>query len=236
MPRKRIPSNNECYSKPFPSNLRKLMEETSTTQQVLADALGVQRQTISYYCDGSSSPNWEGIANIAKFFSVSVDWLLGLSQIRTTNSSIKESCECTGLSEETTLLLHYISQNDTKTLQGIDAILSHSLMRNSWGYFSYMAIDSAKKQCDITELLDYVPKEKKEEITGYLSQWGGKLLSPYQLFDYYTMRAVNCLQATIEEICEKNCGVDHVIEAAMEAGKEAAKELMQNWVNSDGIN
>lgn len=70
---------NEDYAKVFPRRLRELMEETGTKQQQLADYIHRQRQTVSLYCDGSSSPDWETLAVIAKYFNVCTDYLLGLS-------------------------------------------------------------------------------------------------------------------------------------------------------------
>lgn len=67
---------HEDYAKVFPRRLRELMEEKGTTQQQLADHIHKQRQTVSLYCDGSSSPDWETLASIAKYFSVSVDYLV----------------------------------------------------------------------------------------------------------------------------------------------------------------
>ena len=99
MLRKRMTATNELYNKPFPSALRELMRERNTTQQELAKVLGRTRQSVSYYCDGSSSPDWETIAAIAKFYSVSSDWLLGLTDVRSTNADIHAVCEFTGLSE-----------------------------------------------------------------------------------------------------------------------------------------
>ena len=78
MPRNRN-ELSDGYHKAFPTALRALMEQDRTTQQELALTLGKTRQSVSYYCDGSSSPDWETIAKIAEFFSVSADYLLGLS-------------------------------------------------------------------------------------------------------------------------------------------------------------
>lgn len=68
----------ENYDKVFPTRLRELMK--GKTQQDLAVYLGKTRQAISYYLDGSSSPDWETLAKIASFFGVSSDYLIGLTQ------------------------------------------------------------------------------------------------------------------------------------------------------------
>lgn len=67
------------YDKAFPRSLRSLLETSGTTKKDLAAHLNKSGQAISYYCDGTSSPDWETIVEIAKFFSVSTDYLLGLT-------------------------------------------------------------------------------------------------------------------------------------------------------------
>ena len=77
MPRKRNEQKeqNENYSKAFPTVMRQLMQ--TTTQAELAGYLSKTRQSITYYCDGSSSPDWETLVKIADYFDVSTDYLLG---------------------------------------------------------------------------------------------------------------------------------------------------------------
>ena len=84
MPTKAKP-NAANYKKAFPSRMRELLRVTGTTQKELAAHLAKSAQAISYYCDGSSSPDWETVAEIAKFFHVSADYLLGISDCETVN-------------------------------------------------------------------------------------------------------------------------------------------------------
>lgn len=79
MPRKKK-DHADNYYKAFPSAMRKLMEQKGITQNELADYIQKTRQAVAYYCDGSSSPDWETIAKIADFFDVSSDYLLGRTQ------------------------------------------------------------------------------------------------------------------------------------------------------------
>ncbi len=75
MPRK---YNIEDYNKPFPTALRSLMARGG--QRRLAEHLGMSDPTISDYCNGVSGPRPETLAKIAKYFDVSADYLLGLSE------------------------------------------------------------------------------------------------------------------------------------------------------------
>lgn len=79
MPRKQKAEPNG-YNKAFPRALRKLLAENGTTKKDLAVHLNRSGQAIAYYCDGTSSPDWETIVEIAKYFSVSTDYLLGTTE------------------------------------------------------------------------------------------------------------------------------------------------------------
>lgn len=79
MPRKRT-TILDGFSNPFPTRLRTLLTETKTTQQRLADAIGMKnRQSIGNYCDARAMPDLETFAKIADFFKVSPAWLLGMT-------------------------------------------------------------------------------------------------------------------------------------------------------------
>ena len=95
MARKEVSDNFKVFSK----RLSALMKERGLRQQALADYLGTKRQTISLYMGGQSMPDAEQLKNIALFFDVSADWLLGLADVRSANIEIQAICARTGLSE-----------------------------------------------------------------------------------------------------------------------------------------
>ena len=58
-------------------NMRLLRRSSRCTQQTLAGALHVSRSTISMWENGSNEPDIRQIVEIARFFCVSIDYLLG---------------------------------------------------------------------------------------------------------------------------------------------------------------
>lgn len=54
------------------------MKENNCTQSMLANAINVRRQTISLYCRGESKPDFMQLADIAEYFNVTADYLVGL--------------------------------------------------------------------------------------------------------------------------------------------------------------
>ena len=56
------------YNEPFPVKLRGLMNNRHVTQQVLVEAIGVKRQTISAYSDGSTDPTLSKLSAMTDYF------------------------------------------------------------------------------------------------------------------------------------------------------------------------
>lgn len=79
----------------FATRLRGLMDKHHVTHQELADKLGVSRQAVSWYYFGKRQPNFEKLIAISKFFDVSTDYLLGISEFRNYNEirEVKQSTE-----------------------------------------------------------------------------------------------------------------------------------------------
>lgn len=88
------------YDNIFAVNLRKLMERNKTTQEALATGAGCSRQAISQYMDGSSVPNVDKLLNIADYFGVSIDYLLGREEKLNEKEWMNQICDLTGLTEQ----------------------------------------------------------------------------------------------------------------------------------------
>ena len=76
-----------------------LREEKGETQQELADAIGITRQSLSRYEIAVRTINVDVLGALAQHFGVSSDYILGLSDVRSTDQDMKTACEVTGLSE-----------------------------------------------------------------------------------------------------------------------------------------
>ena len=66
--------------KSFSMALSTLMRETETTQAALADYLGITRQSVSQYMVGKTIPDIYILKQIAKYFNVTYEYLLGETQ------------------------------------------------------------------------------------------------------------------------------------------------------------
>lgn len=75
----------------FASRLRSLRLENKLTQKELAKKLNMQNTAISKYELGEREPDIETFNKLAKFFDVSLDYLLGRTDIKNPEDGNKES-------------------------------------------------------------------------------------------------------------------------------------------------
>lgn len=68
----------------FGQRLKKLREERGLTQQDVADILNVGRPTIAGYETKGKQPDYDKLKILANYFDVSVDYLIGNTDIRKT--------------------------------------------------------------------------------------------------------------------------------------------------------
>jgi len=73
----------------FIKRLQELLDDKDITQRELAQRIGVTEVTISRYLNGERKPRIEIISKIAEVLGVSIDYLLGYSDIRNPYGSIE---------------------------------------------------------------------------------------------------------------------------------------------------
>lgn len=66
----------------FGTRLKQLREENQLTQRNIATILNVSDRTVSYYENNQRTPDPNTLIKLAKFFNVSIDYLLGQTDYR----------------------------------------------------------------------------------------------------------------------------------------------------------
>lgn len=124
----------------FPERLRILMDEQHKTQQDVANYLRKSRQAVGSYANGSSSPDWETIAQLARYFHISSDWLLGISNIRDKKVA-STTADDLGLSDGAAAALIQ-SRNDTMTTSVVNHLLENgALLEKIKKYYSSFVVE-----------------------------------------------------------------------------------------------
>lgn len=103
------PNNNNIFWKRF-SELRAGENDTQ-----VAEKLGLDRRRIGQWKDGAM-PNTEALQRIAIEYKCNINWLIGASDIRSTDPNIESVVNYTGLSERAVKELHLFKSNHAPAL------------------------------------------------------------------------------------------------------------------------
>lgn len=207
-------------NKTIGERLKECRKAKKENQEDLAKLLNVQRQIISYYETGARTPNIEDLAILAKHFDTTVDYLIGLSDVKSTNIEVKSICDYTGLSEEAINRLHenfadrtfpeYLKKEfieevrcTEKEVAGIlseliDSDDENSLLQSVFYLQSILELDRdmAKKYEEKTKCKNIT----KEEIKSFLKEITDK--HRFQRLDYY--EAVDSFKYAVDEYLENH--------------------------------
>jgi len=188
-------SAQDKYNAPFPSNLRAIINERGTTITALARDLGITRQAVSQYADGTGQPNADKLKRIADYFDVSADWLLGRAGgVKSLNSDIVAVGKYTGLSESAIEFLHSI-QGQEKQLDVISAIISDDNFPIVIKYILEIIDAKIESELDKWGVVNHGDEVEKTED-------GGRIIRglEHELFLEYMVET--CIHSIVENIAD----------------------------------
>ena len=84
----------------FGKRLKELRDNRGLTIAKAASEIGIIRQSLSRYEAGTIMPDIEVLCMLAKFYNVSTDYLVGMSDCSSLSTDMQSICNYTGLSEE----------------------------------------------------------------------------------------------------------------------------------------
>lgn len=93
-------------TKVFADKLFDLINEKKPKRhEEIANEIGVDKSSISKYINDNGEAGINSLVKIARYFNVSTDYLLGLTDVRSNDKSIKAICDFTGLNEDSVKFL-----------------------------------------------------------------------------------------------------------------------------------
>ncbi|GBF68271.1 DNA-binding helix-turn-helix protein [Lawsonibacter asaccharolyticus] len=158
--------------KVFPERLSMLMKEQGVTQERLAHDLGIKRQTVGLYKNGQSMPDAAQLRNIAVFFNVSSDWLLGLTDFREQDNA-RVLAKDLGFSEQAIKVLtehveHFgnkyliptlnlLIEQETMPPDGFSVIAFDGISADEYAQLEQEAERNYERECEEWEKKKYIP-------------------------------------------------------------------------------
>lgn len=110
----------------FGKRILDLREKSGKSQEDICSKLGVTQQTLSRYEKGQRKASTKFVVKASKYFNVSTDYLLGITDIKTPNRDIRYIHEYTGLDEISISTLNNLNnvspQSDVSHFNEIDII------------------------------------------------------------------------------------------------------------------
>lgn len=103
--------NNKTAKELLAARLIELREQNNLTQQDLADKLHITRQSLSLYERAERTINIDLLLEISRFFNVSSDYLLGISEIVSPDDDIHTAVNNLGLTQKSAENIKAIAQS-----------------------------------------------------------------------------------------------------------------------------
>lgn len=136
------------------NRLQKLIDGSGKTRQQIANDLYCDTSTITKHYKGDRNITTEYLVKYAKYFGVSVDYLLGLSNTPSYDTNLRAVCDYTGLSNDAVKTLHKFSDNKYM----YDEVLNLFLGKKCSSDFCYFCGLIMEYKSNYEELVDF--KEK----------------------------------------------------------------------------
>lgn len=90
----------------FNERLLELRNASGKSQKECAEEMGISNSKYNKWENGVNSPDYETLCFLARFYSTTTDYLLGMTDNKTNDTNVKAICDYTGLSEFVVLELH----------------------------------------------------------------------------------------------------------------------------------
>jgi len=153
------------------------IKELAKSQPTLAENFRISRQLISQYTKGETQPSVDKLCLIAEFFHVSTDYLLGRVDVSTTDTTLRQICERTGLSEKAINQLLKINSDYKDASYILNQLLEHDdlrewLLRIHW-HSSVKHYRNASLDYEILEKITEAFGHYSPELPEYLENISG---------------------------------------------------------------
>ena len=111
------------YNNVFSVRLRELLDNKKISNTEFAYIMNVSPQMVSFWRNGDNIPDIKKVCIMADYFNVSIDYLLGRTDIATTQTDIHTACKVTGLSEVAINKIIMIGDFDKSIIDALNSFI-----------------------------------------------------------------------------------------------------------------
>lgn len=109
------------------TRLKSLREDADLSQKELAKLLGVSPSTIGMYEAGKRTPDSEMLTRICDFFNITVDYLIGRSNIKNPQCSTSKKTEQSHLTDDEKNILNLYKKLNDKDKAKVEGIMENKI-------------------------------------------------------------------------------------------------------------
>lgn len=150
----------------FSERLKALRTKKCLTQNELANELGISNKTVSVYEKGTSLPSIETLENIATYFKVTIDYLVGYSD--EPNPKFDKLSTELKISLDAIRAITTLESYESKVLSAfLEDELFHEFIKN---VFMYQYLLNTKLNVSIVLDDDFFPSFTQQEKIAIMSQ------------------------------------------------------------------
>ncbi len=136
----------------------KELRGNSRLQDVAKD-IGISRASLGYYENGDRKPDIEILLKLADYYHVSCDYLLGISDVKSTDSTVQGIVSKTGLSERVINKLCYYNERMKSYTDSLNILLKSPNFESALHH-----IPKYMEEVQIVEILQNQRRSRRDEI------------------------------------------------------------------------
>lgn len=148
-------------------NLREAIDNSRMTREQIADKVQCDTSSITKYYNGDRYPKTDVIIKLAKLFNVSTDYLLGVTDVATTDKDLKFVCDYTGLDEKSINFFHFNNSIKEMTNFNEEAIEFLQFLISKIHYTPSFSINIYDVRANTTVLVEAYEKSIKKRKNGF---------------------------------------------------------------------
>ena len=148
-------------------NLREAIDNSRMTREQIADKVQCDTSSITKYYNGDRYPKTDVIIKLAKLFNVSTDYLLGVTDVATTDKDLKFVCDYTGLDEKSINFFHFNNSIKEKTNFNEEAIEFLQFLISKIHYTPSFSMNIYDVRANTTVLVEAYEKSIKKRKNGF---------------------------------------------------------------------